>query len=261
MRVITENSLTSVHNFRDCGGLLTATGERIRCGRIYRSGHLDKISQGDLETLQALGITTIVDLRSGHELRQRNGWVDERRIHLPMTLDQAVRAQVKPLLWKRDAADAIIAAVERSYAELIASARPQFRILFQRLLREESYPLLIHCRAGKDRTGLASALIQLALGAPEEAVVQQYLRSNDFVLPRIRRRLIPWRWLTLGRLPTANFETVFTVQARYLHAALATIRAEYGDIAAYVGLTPAEHTHLRRLLLTTDAPACCPPMI
>lgn len=89
---------------------------------------------------------------------------------------------------------------------------PEVEELFRVLLREDTYPLLVNCRAGKDRTGFVCIVIQLALGVETEAIIRDYLKSNEFVLPKARRILKLLKILTLGWLPAGNIQLVFTVQ-------------------------------------------------
>ena len=223
----------SIANLRDCGGLPASDGRRLRHGWLYRAGDPSRTRAAARRQLQTLGLRTRVDLRSARERRGHElTLAGVRTVHLPIALAELTRKRLGGLLPKRDATEAIAAVMASVYAEMVDLAIAPLGALLQLLLDPRSYPVLIHCRAGKDRTGLACAVIQMAVGITPEAILQDYLRSNDAVaLPA----WLTWlRLLSLGRFPTRNFEMLYAAQPRYLLAALERIGTVYGGVTAYL---------------------------
>jgi protein-tyrosine phosphatase len=140
-----------------------------------------------------------------------------------------------PLLFKRDVYAGVLDMVDGVYADTVDHSCPQLAALFTLMQRPEVYPVLIYCRAGRDRTGFISAVIQLALGVGTEDVLQDYLRSNAYLLPQARRTLAALRIISLGLFPAENLRAVFASQERYMRTVIGKIEGEYGGIAAYLG--------------------------
>ena len=222
-------------NFRDFGGYPTADGRRVRTGYLYRSGHVDQASRRDRETLHALGIKTVIDLRSAKERKRvARLWPGARIVSLPMPFDELTRERLKPLLFRRDVQDAVYDMVESVYADTVDHSCPQVEALFALLRQPEVYPVLVHCRAGRDRTGFVSAVIQLALGVGVEDVVTEYLRSNADLLPQARRAATLLKTLSLGLLSTQSLHAVVASQERYIRAVIGKIEDEYSGIVGYL---------------------------
>ena len=186
----------SIRNFRLLGGQTTVDGRRVRSGLVYRSAHLAESSDADLETLVSLGIRTVFDFRNDGDLavegpnRLPDGVV---QISLPMA-DPANRSGArvvysslssqeleerfgngKAFQWMKEASGRSVSDPERS---------AQFGEFVRELLAPGAVPLLFNCSAGKDRTGWAASLLLLAVGVPEQQVVDHYLETNQHVVPR-----------------------------------------------------------------------------
>jgi len=130
---------------------------------------------------------------------------------------------------------AVFDMVESVYADTVDHSCSQLAALFTLLQQPEVYPVLIHCRAGRDRTGFVSAVIQLALGVQTEDVVTEYLRSNALLLPQARRAPRVLQIITLGLFSADNLRAVFTSQERYMSTVIGKIEGEYGGITRYLG--------------------------
>lgn len=153
--------LVGTHNTRDLGGLPTRGGT-VRGHMVYRSGALCFIGSADVKTLQELHLHTIVDLRNPIEI-QREGLdraallASVRRLSLPMSNSRGMG--------------------QEAYRYLLRENPGAIRTFFVTLADETSYPLLFHCSAGKDRTGILTALLLLSLGTPRDAITDDYLQS------------------------------------------------------------------------------------
>jgi protein-tyrosine phosphatase len=166
-RVVLESS----HNFRDLGGYPTADGRVTRRGRIYRSDTLHLLSPADVEVLGRLGLRTVIDLRSAHELEHHGpdrfdeGTVDHW--HVPL-IDRVVM-QREPRPVPRDAAEV--------YGELLHWGASGIARCFELLAEPDAVPAVFHCAVGKDRTGVIAALLLSLVGVPDEDVIADYALS------------------------------------------------------------------------------------
>jgi len=128
---------------------------------------------------------------------------------------------------------------------------PEFSAIFQQLLAGHT-PLLIHCEAGKDRSGLAAALILTALGVPRAQVMRDYELSNRYVTVTELEQNPADRAL-LTHLPPATASVLAGVDPAYLNAAFQSIDQQYGSVDAYLdkalAVGPAQQAQLRSMLL------------
>ncbi len=246
-------TLKTIPNFRDCGGLTTVDGGRLRLGRVYRSGTMDDARSDDLHVLRMLGLKTIIDLRAPREKKKPSAQVDgARRVDIPIELETRTREKIQPLMTKRGAAPAVMAIMQQMYRDLADEAWPQVGQLFKVLLNVEAYPVLIHCRAGKDRTGFMCALVEQAVGVEPVAIFQDYLETNQhfgLLTPRTVRLL---RIFSLGRLQMDNVRASLSAREDYLQAAFDQIEQGHGGLTAYLakcGVTACEIETLRGLLI------------
>jgi protein-tyrosine phosphatase len=216
--------LTGASNFRDLGGYPTGDGRSIRWRQIFRSSHLGQLTAADVSALRGLGLKTAFDLR-GSEERNLFSCGLEIAVHsLPIepTVAAALRARLAAgnLLTPADATEAM----SQSYRHYVRGNTPRFRALFAHLV-EDRAPLVIHCTAGKDRTGFACALILRALGVRFEIVAEDYLLTNRFYR---RDAAAGHAW------PEAVGAVIGSVQEGFLAAAFDAINADYGDLETYL---------------------------
>lgn len=170
-------------NFRDLGGYPTQTGQSVRWGRIYRSGVMAGLTANDLVYLDRLGLETVCDLRS---LEERRGEpapfkqdIGPKIAAFDYDMDMSSMAAMFTARTREEAVTAFAA----SYTGMTQMLRAHFTDMFARLVRGEA-PLALNCSAGKDRTGIASALILSVLGVPRDVVIADYALSETFVPPQ-----------------------------------------------------------------------------
>jgi protein-tyrosine phosphatase len=215
--------LQGASNFRDLGGYLSRDGRSVRWRRIFRSNHLGHLTAADIEIVRRLGVRSAFDFRGNEERGAAVCGIAEILVHsLPIepTVVAALRAEL--------AAGTLSASVARdimreSYRNYVRHNTHSFRTLFNHLL-EDHAPLVIHCTAGKDRTGFASALILHALEVPDEVIAEDYLLTNRFY------RRDP---ASATDLPDDVREAIGTVDASFLAAGFDAVRAAYGDLETY----------------------------
>ncbi|MBR0849773.1 tyrosine-protein phosphatase [Bradyrhizobium diazoefficiens] len=232
-------SLQGASNFRDLGGYPTADGRMTRWRHIFRSNHLGQLTAADVETVRALGVRSAFDFRGVEERASGVCVVDEINVHsLPIepTVVAALRAE---LVAGRLTAPVALDIMRESYRNYVRHNTHSFRTLFGHLL-EDHAPLVIHCTAGKDRTGFASALILHALGVPDEVISEDYLLTNQFY------RRDP---SAATDLPEDVRNAIGSVETSYLGAAYEAVGREYGDLETYLRdglrLGTAERTALK----------------
>jgi protein tyrosine/serine phosphatase len=232
-----------VLNFRDFGGFETTDGARVKRGRLFRSAHFAEASDDDVEKLNAMGVAVVVDLRRPEErAREPNRWPGETARTIS---NDGGRADVLPphlqALLQSDLTAAGVADYMRQIYRAFAFEPRHielYRAWFAELLNTDQ-PAIIHCAAGKDRTGLGCALTLHALGVSEEAIFADYEFTNvvldlDSRLPRIQARMEE----RLGRKLSAEaLRPMLGVDADYLREAFAAIEAQVGSISAYLDQT------------------------
>ena len=162
--------LTGTVNFRDVGGYSTRDGRVIAWGRLYRADSLNHLSREDHAEIRRLGIATVIDLRSTDEVELGRFPVDELPVsfhHLPLieTVSDPEQFSMVPGL------------LARSYIDMIDEAGPHIMSAIDVLSVEANQPAIVHCTAGKDRTGVLIALILGLLGVPDDAIIEDYAMS------------------------------------------------------------------------------------
>ncbi|MDR0402552.1 MAG: tyrosine-protein phosphatase [Treponema sp.] len=211
-----------VHNLRELGGY-PVTGEAGRKGQVtwgllYRAGELSAMTAGDKRLLEERNIRTVVDFRSNGERNAApDGEIATVVKRVPLPIDAG---NLMDMVFTFDGAEQ---EMKKLYAALPEEAVPRYRVLFELLSDPSNTPLLYHCTAGKDRTGLASALILYALGADMETIYGDYLASTAL----LRERLAPMMESQPHIVP------YMTVQKSYLETAFAEIE-KYGGYKAYI---------------------------
>ena len=234
------HAFEALDNFRDYGDYGTASGARIRPGRLYRAAHQASVTEVDLERLAALDIGTVVDLRRPVERRRQpsrrppgfSGQVFES------DLDEAGEAPHITFLKTADLTpDSGRRFMTDTYRQLpFAPAHIDLFTRYFRALGETDRPVLIHCAAGKDRTGMLAALTHHLLGVGRDDLFEDYLLTNvavDLVgrAPAIAEQLKGFT----GRTASHDAVVAFMgVEEAYLDAAIATIEARHGSIDGYL---------------------------
>jgi protein-tyrosine phosphatase len=236
-------NLEGASNFRDLGGYPTADGRIVRWRRIFRSNHLGHLTAADIDVVRGLGVRSAFDFRGLDERAAAMCGIEDITVHsLPIepTVVAALRARLAAGSLSADDALEIMRESYRNYVRLNTHS---FRALFAHLLDDHA-PLVIHCTAGKDRTGFACALVLHALGVPDEFIADDYLLTNRFY------RRDP---SASTDLPENVRQAIGSVEASFLAAGFDAIRTDYGDLDSYLrdglALGVGERTSLRERYL------------
>lgn len=247
----------ALDNFRDYGDY--AAGERrIRPGRLFRSAHQARASDADLARMAALGIVTIVDLRRPGERREQPSRrpVDFAGTVIETDHDDGGEAPHITFLKESDLTEASGRAFMTDVYRRLAFETPHLELFsrYFRALGETDGAVLIHCAAGKDRTGLLAALTHHLLGVGRDDMVADYLLTNTAVdlagrAPAIARQL---EAMTGRKASHAAVVAFIGVEPVYLETALDAITARHGSVDAYLeqalGVDPALRDRIRARL-------------
>lgn len=255
--------IIGAQNFREVAGYRTRDGRRVRAGHVFRSARLDQLSDEDCARIVELGIGVIADLRQPSE---RLRWPTHPRL----------LEQVRSLCW--DAPDAasdrrhtlqdlapvsdderVQRALMQMYAQIPEIHAAHFGELFQTIADDQT-PILIHCSAGKDRTGVAIALLLDLLGVERSAILDDYALSEQ---------LLDWSRLdvtaTLGidatashrELPAVLLDRMLRSDPRYLQATFDYLQERYGSTERFMsmaGVSLSTVSQIRQRLLVSRQP-------
>jgi protein-tyrosine phosphatase len=217
--------LEGTSNFRDLGGYLGQGGRRVRWRRLYRSAHLGGLTGGDQRVLAQLGLARAFDFRGVAERAatpNRLSGVTEHSLAIEPSVVQRMDEMVAA--GRKLTAPLVTDLMKDLYRGLVNDQAHRFAEMFDHLLQADA-PLVFHCTAGKDRTGVAAALVLLALGVSRELVLQDYLLTNDL----FKRPPTPH-----SDTPDEALAVLWRVQQGFLDAALEAVDTQHGGIELYL---------------------------
>jgi len=238
-------------NFRDFGGYRTKDGRQVKWGYLFRSGQLSTLSDQDIDLLASLELDLVCDFRRVEEQESDPSRLPgERRpkiASLPIIPGSNSRflEEAQEHLGDREAMFDFMVDINRDFAE---GQTETYARMFREILAQEDTRFLVHCAAGKDRTGFAVALVLLALGVSRDVVMRDYLLTARYFKPeaemeRLRRKYEMENMDAVAILP------MLEVHQDYLERALASIAENYGSVEEYLsealGVGPAELEELR----------------
>lgn len=235
-------TLQSVANLRDVGGAPVAGGGVVRDGVLFRSTQLASVSDGDRAALAELNLGLVVDLRTSYEVKLAPDVpMAAEYVWLDVLQDSALASQAsmddifsEPGRFAQILSDGTAESLmKQAYLDIVDL--PSARAAYGRWLRDLAQmrvPALVHCTNGKDRTGWAIALALMAVGVGEDAVLTDYLTTNDQYLPALEPIFAQ---VAEQGLDPALLEPVLGVREEYLQTALERV-AGLGGLDAYLGL-------------------------
>lgn len=248
MSAATPILLEGAPNFRDLGGIPVAGG-RIAAGRLYRSEGLQELTDADVATLGDLGVRLVLDLRTPWERETHPSRWPEHAV--PALLGADGGHDLRTL--RRDQAGKLYADAEggvarefllRMYREFHVTYGPLVGDFVRRITDDGELPAVVHCAAGKDRTGFVIAIVLLAIGTPVEVVEEEYERSDAFFGAERLRPILVER---VGSDPPAGVLEAFRTDIVYLRAALDAVEDEHGSVEAYLRSIGVDDVRRRRL--------------
>ncbi len=244
-------------NLRDVGGYYTQKGQMVRWGQLYRSGSLARLTQADLEYLQRLNIKLISDLRTADVRRKQPDRLPQipGLVERPLPMESVdrwdrLRGAFTIFFRKRRIDDFLLDSYRRVMLDGNAHVTGE---IFQRLADPAQMPALIHCTAGKDRTGVVMAMLLLTLGVPEATVLADYTLSNLFYADFREDLIADLKQVAPWGIAEDALQDLLLVKAKTLRGALDHLRQTYGSLDNYLrhqaGVSEETITQLRQNLL------------
>jgi protein-tyrosine phosphatase len=221
-------------NLRDIGGYRTADGKYTRWGRVYRSGSLNELTDADQRYLSALGLRLVCDMRTPRETSRNPNHLPEGIPYRPLPVfgnnDASGKMSFERTMLNLHRLEALML---EAYTHSMVGEKGH---VFGEALRSVSdgLPAIVHCTAGKDRTGIFIALLLHILGVPEETIVADYTLTNRVypkLMERIRKDFEP---LTRIGIQAEDLKPLLSANAATMRDTLAYIRNRYGSIDAYL---------------------------
>jgi len=244
-------------NFRDIGGLPASDGRQVRSGILFRSeGPASFVADHHAE-LAELGVRTVADLRSAMERdKAPHDWCgrDCRILDLDMNTDLRAQGEDMWMTLGRDPTQArAIAVMTHNYGLMPQAFLPHVAPMVEALLAGDT-PMLVHCTAGKDRTGVVIALILDLLGVPRDVIDADYRRSDVFGQNLVMSgHLKNDLQRTFGFVPPDDMVAVLIgVHADFLNRAMDVVATQWGGIEGYfqaAGVDANQRDALRQLLI------------
>ena len=257
-------NLESAPNARDLGGYRTSDGHTVKWGTVFRTDALSKSTDADLDRLSDLGIKVVCDFRGPSEVTADGADklpAGAEVVSLPVfdaSNDQ--NAKIRAAIVSNDRAQqeavfgggrpAQILTEGGKFFVTDATARQQFGAMLERLADERQLPMVLHCTAGKDRTGWASAVVLTILGVPRDTVFEDYLATNTYTAAQNESRI-----KSVGALlyDPELLRPLIEARREYLQASFDAAVDEYGSFAKYIskglGVDKATQAKIRANLL------------
>jgi protein-tyrosine phosphatase len=237
----TGNSIKikKVNNFRTVGNIKNSEGKTLKEGKFYRSGNLYKLRNNSFKKLDKLGIKEIIDLRNAKEIGDKPDNLPENIIYKKYSAfedqgDQLSQAKKLVLKGKVNASDADKRMLN-FYREYVSENSETIKKIITEIL-ESDQPVLYHCTAGKDRTGIITALILTILRFDKDTIYNDYLLSNNFRKDLVEKRLNLANNLHFiyPKIDMKVLEKLSWIESDYLDAAFDEINKKYGSTDVYI---------------------------
>ena len=240
-------------NFRDIGGFRVSETHQVAWGKIFRSGHLNKLKKKEHSYFSSLNIENVIDFRGKVMVKRFRDKVPNPTsinwVRLPIESEGLEMRKLGLQILNDDLADFDAAKIlTKSYGEFVSHSQAEVKIVFQAILKSRN-ATLIHCTAGKDRTGFFIALILMTLGVSKETIIADFMASNSFRQRENERVLSNVKKLTdiTPLLPLIN------VQLSYLETSFHVLENQFGTVENYltneIGITETEIMHLKEKYL------------
>lgn len=243
--------LEGAYNVRDVGGYPTSDGYALKWGQLFRGDGLHRLTHADRSILIGCNICTVIDLRfskeAEHALSQMMNVEGVRYEHMPLHDDPVAPAfsdQMNPARLPQT--------LDEYYYMVLDRCQKRFQTLFTLLTTPSTFPCLYHSTAGKDRTGMLTMLVLLALSVPREIIVEDYMMTAEYAAPllgKLNRQMlkegidIEWHRRMLDCSP------------RSINRAIDYLNQRHGGIANYlrnIGVTETQVKALRDEMITTS---------
>ena len=253
MKIITLNG---ARNVRDLGDTYSKEGKRIRSGVLFRADALNALDDEDVQTLYDLDIRTIIDLRTAREVQQKPDRVIEDINYRNIRIFNEERSGVTRE-HHANLADHYrsMPSMTDVYREILTEehAVKQMGTVLRMIMDEENEPVIFHCTAGKDRTGLIAMFLLDMLGVDEDTIREDYLMTNLTAVEDAHVFAERIYAESGDRELAERLETAFVAREEYLDTALKLMKDTCGSTERYMeeklGITPEMREDFRKRML------------
>jgi protein-tyrosine phosphatase len=222
-------------NFRDLGGYRAKDGRRVKWGQVFRSDNLGRLTDRDVVYLQKMGIRRVCDFRTPAEIKKRPDRYPRgghgKSLHLPIRHGESDPADTFDRIKNGDIDWMTEEFMINGYIKNVENFAPLWGTLFKTLAEPSNRPLVFHCTGGKDRAGVAAALILLALDVPPQTVIRDHGLSNMYIAAVLER--IYGEIRTMGVDPD-QISAYFTAPQNAIMAVLNHLEDVYGSTSNYL---------------------------
>lgn len=242
-------------NFRDMGGYPAHEGRRVKWRHLYRSGTMARLTPADREHLADRGIRAVIDFRTVEEQeREPNEWglsLGDAYWRRPHTETFGNWSGLDPT--KLQAVRDVELVMEEGYRRLPQQQAEAYAEMFRRLAAGD-VPAVIHCTAGKDRTGGGAALILAALGVPRDAIIADFVMTERAVdlTKALAGRQRSAKYDTFAKIDPTVVKAFASAKPGFISAFLDSLDSEFGSVEGYVadlGMTASDIAAIRASLL------------
>lgn len=219
--------LNSMGNMRDIGGY-TIENKKVKCGKLIRSNLPDKLTEQDIFVLKNMGIRTIIDLRTKKEI-EKAGSVFEKNPTFKL-LHYKIKGGGKIPIKSED--------IPLSYMRMLEGKESIYKIFKE--ITNENHGIIYFCNAGKDRTGVITALILMTLGAKKEDIILDYTLSKEYLEKNLDSFIDTFK--------AEQVKEIITPKAEYMAQFLEQFYEKYGEINQYlheIGITDKEINQIK----------------
>ena len=270
-------AMSATANFRDYGGYYTQDGRQVRWGKLFRTGHMGEMNDRDIDVLRQLNIQTVCDFRRLEEAAKQPSLLPQGLQPTAIPISPGSTIDFFSAISDQAIDEAKIDAfMQEINQDLALNHQPSYRAMFDQLLASADAGSIIHCSAGKDRTGFGGLLLLSALGVSDDDIMADYLLTNQYV--KIEREIARWtanygadkaeefsadsdqvnsareaQKQHQGEFNHQALAVILKVKSSYLQTAIDTIRQEFGTNLAYlekqIGLSAPELSRLKSAYL------------
>jgi protein-tyrosine phosphatase len=256
-------ALEGTPNFRDIGGYETSDGRFVKWGLIYRSGVLTYLTSSDYAYLRQLNVQVVCDFRTNQENEQApEQWIPgsgASLISLPIGADSngSATASIQKFADSHPTIEQFKQMMAKTYATFAFQFAPEYANVFTQL-KQDRLPLTYHCTAGKDRTGVFTALLLRVLGVPQQTVFEDYALTNEYLMSHNDHSVASQKAMAQAQSMMKSFtpeqrKVLMAADPEYLKSAFAAIDERYGSFDNFrrqvLALSDADVSALRTRLL------------
>ncbi len=234
--------LTGAYNFRDLGGYQTQAGHQTKWRRLLRADSPHRLTEQAIASLLKLGLTTVIDLRSQNELAQAANPFEEHRLisYHNISLFDHLDPKAMRKAHASDSADPLL----EFYTSTLAKRQPAIRAVLTAIASAAPGAVMFHCTAGKDRTGLISALLLGMANVGSDEIISDYAQTKPLIVGLVKE------FLALAEKTGTDIESyrpLLECNPATMRAALAHIQRRYRSINGYLEEIGLEQEYRQRL--------------